>query len=273
MFVPGDRPERFDKGLASGADALVLDLEDGVAPIAKAVARENIAKWLPGRPRTVPVLVRPTVAAAPSADLMAAATADGVMLPKVESTLDLARYAGWDEVVVMVESAAGLLAAPALAAHPATTRLLIGEYDLAADLGAGTGPGDDFMDPIRWQITVASAAAGIAPPIAAVHSDYRDLDGLAADTARLARMGFGSRAIIHPAQIEPVHRVLTPSTEEVERAREMVERFDAALAAGQGAIVDADGRMADEATVRSARRILARVGQLPGTPADQEVPT
>jgi citrate lyase subunit beta / citryl-CoA lyase len=258
LFVPGDRPDRFDKALASGADAVILDLEDGVAPAARPTARRNLAEWLPGRSRDVPVLVRLSHRAAPAGDLMAATGADGIVVPKVESTIDLALYAGWETVVVIVESAAGLLAAPALAAHSTTTLLMIGEYDLCADLGSDLGPADIDLDPLRLQVVVASAAAGLAPPIAAVDAEFRDPRRLEATTRHLGRLGFGSRAIIHPAQVEPVHAAFTPDPAAVASARALVARFDEALAAGRGALVDDDGRMMDEATVRRARRLIAR---------------
>ena len=107
---------------------------------------------------------------------------------------------------------------------------------------------------------MASAAAGIGAPGGPVSTNFTDLEAFRAGTERLKRLGFGGRAVIHPAQVPVVHAVFTPSAEEVRRARDLVERFDAAVAAGSGVIVDDQGRMVDEAVVRVARNLLARAG-------------
>ncbi|MFC6929162.1 aldolase/citrate lyase family protein [Actinomadura yumaensis] len=133
----------------------------------------------------------------------------------------------------------------------------MGEADLRADLGVEPGPDGRELLFARSQVVMASAAARIEAPIAPVSTDFRDLDSLRASTLALKRLGFQGRACIHPDQLPVVNAVFTPSAQEVARARDLVERYDAAIAAGTGVCLDERGRLVDEAVVRSARRLLA----------------
>ena len=135
-------------------------------------------------------------------------------------------------------------------------RLQVGEADLKAD--TGIEPGDDERELlwVRSQVVLASAAAGIDPPVGPVSTNFRDLDALRASTEAVRRLGYRGRACIHPAQIAVVHEVFTPSPEQVDAAQALIAAYDAAVAAGSGVLIGPDGRMVDEAVVRQARRLV-----------------
>lgn len=264
LYVPGNRPDLMEKAAArSGADALILDLEDAVPPAAKDEARRAVAAWLRRGAGAATAVVRVNAGEALEADLAALREARGVAaisLPKVASCADLERcdalLGDWDvPVLALVESATGVLDARAIAAHPRVVRLALGEADLAAELGAEPSEHGAEMLAVRTQILLASAAAGIAPPVAPVSTDFRDLDALRRTTLALRRMGFGGRAAIHPAQVPVINQAFTPSAEEVERARRIVARFEEA---GGRPCTGEDGRMIDEPVARAARRVLER---------------
>lgn len=271
LYVPGDRPDRFAKAAVSGADAVVLDLEDGVSPAGKIVARREVLDFerTPGPQWWVRVDTRTL-----GQDLVAAARAgtQGVFVPGAEVELlaevdrllgDAERAAelpeGRLEVIGLIETARGLQEIGELARSPRLTRLGIGEADLAAELGISPGPEREELWPGRFAVVVASAAAGIGAPVGPVETRLGEADVLAASTARLVRQGFGARTAIHPRQIDTIHDLLTPSEQEVASAREVVAVFEQADAEGTGVGVTADGRLVDLAVVRSARSVLARV--------------
>lgn len=258
LFVPGDRPDRFDKAVRSGAEAVIVDLEDAVVPGRRDEAARGAADWLSTGDRPVPVFVRVSGPSPSEADRIAMGPADGVVVPKVDEPEAFDLFPLGLPIVAMVETARGLAEADMLAAHPATIGLMIGEYDLAADLGVDASVGDHALEPARFAVVLAAAAAGIAPPIGPVDGDFRDPHRLEATTRDLLARGFGSRAIIHPDQVVPVHRALSPTAEELADAQRRIDAFEAALAAGSGVATDPDGRMMDEATIRAARRVLAR---------------
>ncbi|MEV0454110.1 HpcH/HpaI aldolase/citrate lyase family protein [Catellatospora methionotrophica] len=162
------------------------------------------------------------------------------------------------KVVPLLESAAAVLAAPEIARAPRVVRLQLGEADLAADLGVTLGPDERELLWARSQAVLASAAAGIAPPVAPVSVNFRDLDALRDSTVALKRLGFRGRACIHPAQLSVVHEVFTPTEAELAAARDLVGRHEQALRDGSGVCLDAHGRLVDEAVVRSARRLLTQ---------------
>ena len=276
LFVPGDQAGKLQHALTSGADAIIADLEDAVAPSAKANARHLVANWLSrldgdqpqlwvrvnGSPRLLVEDVHAVVGPAVT----------GICLPKTQGPEQLGslgellgaaeRQAGLTEgalkVVALVESAAGLLSARAIAEGPRVWQLGLGELDLCAEVGLQPSADERELLSIRVQVVLASAAAGLASPIGPVSTDFRDLDGLRHSTDALRRLGFGSRWAIHPAQVPVINQIFTPSADQVEAARHLVERYDGALDQGVGVCVDEDGRMVDEAVVRTARRILAR---------------
>ncbi|WP_433496481.1 HpcH/HpaI aldolase/citrate lyase family protein [Sphaerimonospora sp. CA-214678] len=269
LYVPGDAPDKLGKALGRGADALIVDIEDAVPPAGKDAARAAVRAWLDAvEPGPVEIWVRVNSGERRETDIRAVAASPrltGLVLAKVETAgeLDVVDAllteigAGRLPVVPLLESAAAVLRAPLIAAAPRVARLQVGEADLRADTGITPGGDERELLWVRSQVVLASAAAGIDPPVAPVSTDFRDLDALRASTLGLARLGYVGRACIHPAQIAVVNEVFTPADDEVARARDLVTRFEAA---GTGVLLDSDGRMVDEAVVRQARRILGRAG-------------
>ncbi|GAA5064973.1 HpcH/HpaI aldolase/citrate lyase family protein [Nocardia callitridis] len=266
LYVPGDAPERFDKALRSGTDAVVLDLEDAVALDRKDAARTLVAQWVSQcEPSGVELWVRVNPGAIQERDIRAVVSRNltGIWLPKVESAEQVTAAdrvltecrADHARISALVETATGLLALPRIAHAPRIDYLQIGEVDLAADLGIEVDDSAEQLLFARGQMVTASAAAGIAPPVAAVSVNFTDLPAFEADTRRLRRLGFAGRACIHPKQLPSVRAVFTPTADELRDAKDILDRLSAAPS---GVGVDARGRLIDEAVARSARRVLAR---------------
>ncbi|WP_327011262.1 CoA ester lyase [Dactylosporangium sp. NBC_01737] len=274
LYVPGDAPQKLDKALGRGADALIVDLEDAVPAAGKDRARALVAGWLDalpayGRPQ-VWVRVNPGLAGEDDVRAVVCPRLAGVCLAKAGGAAEVAALGaviataeedrglpvGTVAVVPLLESAAAILDASAIARAPRVARLQIGEADLRAELGVTLGADERELLFVRSQVVLASAAAGIAPPVASVSTDYRDVLALRASTVAFRRLGFLGRACIHPAQIPVVNEVFTPTAEELAEAADLVRRFDAAVGSGAGILVDVDGRMVDAAVVRAARRLL-----------------
>ncbi|WP_030904505.1 HpcH/HpaI aldolase/citrate lyase family protein [Streptomyces sp. NRRL F-5126] len=268
LYAPGDRPDVVAKALRSGADVVVVDLEDAVAAGRKEYARDATAELLadpvPG-PCAVHVRVNALGGSRAAADLAALAGLPGLgglRLPKVASAADVAgvvdavrQAAGTDAAVPalypLLESALGVENAFAVASsHPAVRGIALGEADLRADLGLA---GEDALTWPRVRAVVAARAAGLAPPAQSVYPDVRDLAGLEASCRRARALGFLGRAAIHPRQLPVIERAFLPDAREVAAARETVE----AAAAEPGALALPDGRFVDPAVVASARRVLA----------------
>jgi citrate lyase subunit beta/citryl-CoA lyase len=276
LYVPGDKPEVLAKALARGADALIVDLEDAVAVAAKDEARSIVAEWLRGLPAAadnpVEIWVRVNPGELRSVDVAAVVgpALSGICLAKTETAAEVAEIAAEvallepergvaDEAIglaPLLESASAVLRAVEIAEAPRVARLQVGEADLRADIGVELGDDERELLFVRSQVVLASAAAGIAPPVGPVSTNFRDLDALAASTRALARLGYRGRACIHPAQAAVVNEVFTPDPDKVATARSLIERFDAAVAAGAGVMLDDHGRMVDEAVIRQARRLL-----------------
>ncbi|SEF60407.1 citrate lyase subunit beta / citryl-CoA lyase [Thermomonospora echinospora] len=272
LYVPGDQPGKLAKAPDRGADALIVDLEDAVPPQAKDRAREQVAAWLAGLaaaggPPQIWVRVNPGLRGLADARAVALPAVTGLCVAKAETPEDLAALdealgeAPWIALSPILESAAAVLAAPALARCRRVVRLQLGEADLRADLGVEPGPDERELLWARSQVVLASAAAGIGPPLGPVSTDFRDTAALRRSTEALRRLGFYGRACVHPAQLPVVHEVFTPSERELARARDLVERFEKA---DSGVVLDERGQMVDEAVIRQARRLLATPGTTPG---------
>lgn len=265
LFVPGDRPERFDKARTSGADAVVLDLEDAVSPARKAAARDAIAAALGGGTRWV---VRLNDAATPwfSDDLalLAAAPAGSVevMLPKAESPAQVAAVRAvlpTVPVLALIESALGVLQVDAVAAAPGVSRLVFGTLDFALDLDIDITDDSAGLLHAAGRIALASRAAGLAAPVAGVTPEITDDRRLLADLAWARRLGFGAKLCIHPRQVAPLHQALEPDAASLDWARRVL----AAVATSPEAhgAVQVDGRMVDKPVVRRAEALLARASR------------
>lgn len=251
LFVPGDRPERFDTALASGADAVILDLEDAVPPAGKPGARRAIANWIDAaRPVILRINAADTAWFEYDLALCRHPGVAAIMLPKAQAGPDLAHVATQRATIALVESAQGILDLPAIAATPGVIRLALGAIDLALDLDT-TCPEASF-EPLRLRMTVASRAAGLPGPIDGVTTDFNDPAAIAADATAARALGFTGKLCIHPAQIAPLHDALRPSEALLARARAIV----AADAASGGAAVSLGGEMLDRPVVERARRAL-----------------
>ena len=277
LYVPGDKPEVLAKALGRGADALIVDLEDAVAPASKDAARTVVAEWLSGLPAAadnpVQVWIRINSGDMGHTDVRAVLSpaVTGVVAAKTESAEELVALhavltamedkielpAGSIGVVPLLESANAVLNALSIAKAPRVQRLQVGEADLRADIGVELGADGRELLYVRSQVVLISAAAGIDPPVGPVDTNFRDTEALAESTRAVKRMGYVGRACIHPAQAAIVNEVFTPTADEVAAAKDLIARFDAAMAAGDGVCLDAQGRMVDEAVVRQARRTLS----------------
>ena len=260
LFVPGDRPERFDKALAAGADAVILDLEDAVAPAGKGAARKEIAQWFgcnkefAGR---IVVRINDQASEWFDADLELLRTAGilGAMLPKAEQAAQIDRVAAvlapGGYVIPIVESARGLLSVDAIAAAGGVQRLAFGTLDYAFDLDLSDDPRGLLYPACR--IALASKAAGLLSPIAGVTADLSNQDALLEDLALARACGFGAKLCIHPKQVAPIHRALAPTADQLAWARRVL----AAAQAGPGA-VQVDGKMVDRPVILKATAMLER---------------
>ena len=273
LYVPGDAPDKLAKAAGRGADAVIVDLEDAVPQAGKDAARSAVAAFLRSAPPGVAWWVRinpgrlghvdaATVVGPGLAGLCVAKAESAAELVALDEVLGAAESAagspvGTTPVVPLLESAAAVVAALDIARAPRVRRLQLGEADLRADLGVTLGPDERELLFVRSQVVLASAAVGIEPPVGPVSTDFRDLVALRESTMALRRLGFVGRACIHPAQVAVVNEVFTPAPDEVATAADLVARFDAAVRDGVGVCLDAQGRLVDEAVVRSARRLLA----------------
>ncbi len=270
LFVPGDRPDRMRKALGSGADALILDLEDSVMPERKAEAREHVAGFL-GEPRgEVKLLVRinPLRSDAVEADLAAVLSArpDGIMLPKCQESgdvLELVEQMGAEAVPILPIATETPASVFGLGTYADVSQHLFGltwgAEDLPSAIGATTSrlPDGSYTPPyeiIRSLALFAAHAAGIAA-IDTVYPNFADLDGLAAYAQAARRDGFTGIMAIHPIQIPVINAAMTPSAGERDHAQRVLEAF--AAQPGSGA-VQLDGRMLDRPHLLLAQRLLGQ---------------
>lgn len=272
LFVPATRPERFAKALASGADAVIIDLEDAVAPGEKAQARQLLAQaWaslaMTGRAR---VLVRVnagnTAWHGDDLNLLGGLGVAGVVLSKAEHAAQLSHVAAVlgpaCVLVPLIESVAGLDAADALARCPQVLRLAFGNLDFQADAGLICGPDEAELTAVRLAVLLASRRALLPSPIDGVTAATQDTAQLARALLRCRSGGFGAKLCIHPSQVAAVNAAFTPSPAEIDWARRVL----AASEAAGGGVVSLDGRMVDTPVLLLAQRTLAHAAHGHGGP-------
>lgn len=257
LFVPADRPERIAKALAAGADAVIVDLEDAVAPAAKDSAREALRAWLQAAAPGTAVAVRINGADTPwfGSDLALCARSPfaAVVLPKAGQDGDLAalhRAAPHQAIVALVETAEGFDRLRDVARAPGVARLAFGTIDFRLDLGLGDD--DDLLWPFGARLVLESRLAQLPPPIDGVTTAVDDVLRIVHDAQRARRLGFGAKLCIHPRQVDAVNRGLSPSTAELDWAQRVVD----AMARAGGAAVAVDGKMVDRPVLLRAQALL-----------------
>ncbi|WP_313400780.1 CoA ester lyase [Stenotrophomonas sp.] len=263
LFVPGSRPERYAKAVATGADQVCIDLEDAVAPGDKESARASLFAFLAELPQTrseIGLRINPLSSALGQADLQALA-ASGlkpafVMLPKVETVAELqqadAALAAIDTVfIAQIETPKGLLDARALAtAIPRLQALMFGGFDYIVAL-RGRASWESFFHP-RVQLATIAAEAGVGC-MDVPYLDIKDEAGLVQETERVIDLGFTAKAAIHPAQVDPIQNAYLPTAAEYDRAQRVV----VALAASGGEAIQLDGKLVDRPIEIAAERAIA----------------
>jgi citrate lyase subunit beta/citryl-CoA lyase len=279
LFTPGDSEKKIDKGIGSGADALILDLEDSVALSRKPAARDIAAAALRSLPRggvEIWVRVNPLDGGFTLDDLAAVipAAPDGIVLPKSNSGADAIKLANYlDAFEAATGLAPGQIKILPIATETAQSVFSIGTYatagprllgltwgaeDLPAAVGASGGrtPSGELSDLCRLvrSLCIAGAAAASVAAIDTVYPDFRDSGGLRAYATQGRRDGFVSMMAIHPAQVPIINEVMSPSTAEIAHAKQIIALFEADPQAG---VVALDGKMLDLPHLKQARRVLA----------------
>ena len=264
LYLPASNARAVDKARTLPADALILDLEDSVAPDAKEAAREQACAAVSSGgygDRLVTIRCNGLDTPWGEADLAAAATArpHAVVVPKTAGPESLDRVVavvGPDtRLWAMVETPGAVLAAREIAAHPQVDVLVLGTNDLAKELRAALVPGRAPLVPHLATVLLAARAAGVLA-LDGVYNDVRDLEGFEAECRQGAELGFDGKTLVHPGQIEPANRVWAPDEDEVEHAHRVIEAFDQAQREGRG-VATVDGRMVENLHVDLARRVLA----------------
>jgi citrate lyase subunit beta / citryl-CoA lyase len=281
LFVPGDSERKFSKAKTSGADALILDLEDAVAPAQKPAARQLAARVLEDpSPRDWSFFVRVNALDTGLAldDLAAVVRPglDGLLIPKANGVEDLQRFGHYLDAletkagmalgsvkmaVVATETAKAMFALGSYApAHPRLVALTWGAEDLSAALGATDNKEPDGAWTFPYQVARAqclfAATAAEVAPIDTIHADFRDLEGLERDCRRSRRDGFLGRMAIHPDQVATINRCYAPSEAEIAHARRIVEAFAANPNTGT---IGVDGKMVDIPHLKAAQKTLASI--------------
>ncbi len=260
LFVPGARPDRFDKAASAGADTIIIDLEDAVLPEDKATARQSALDWLAARPAGLRAALRINSLRTPygSADLAAlietGVQPEFIMVPKAETGVDIeivCEALDNDRVVAVIESGRGLANAMDIA-RATPMGVLFGGADFSASLGADLSSAP-AMSHARGAIAAACGQAGV-PAYDVPFLDVGDEDGLRETTSAAKAYGFSGRACIHPKQVATVNSVFTPSPAELEEARAII----AALNAAEGGAVLHRGKLVDRPIILAAERMLAR---------------
>jgi citrate lyase subunit beta/citryl-CoA lyase len=268
LYVPAANPRALEKARGLGCDALIVDLEDSVAPEAKLAARQAasaaVQAGFGGRETVVRCNGLDTTWGAEDLAAIAAAGPDAVLAPKIRSAADIEAYDAalakaprGTRLWAMVETAEGVLNLAAIAAMARTTRLqalVFGPSDLAAELRLKPELAPMALQPVRVQIVLAARAHGLIA-LGGVFLGLQDSAGLEADCRAEAGLGFDGKTLVHPSQIAPANLVFSPSPEEVAWARKVVDAFAAPEAAGKG-VLSLEGRMIEHLHLRDAERVL-----------------
>ncbi|GAW30463.1 CoA ester lyase [Carboxydocella sp. JDF658] len=274
MFAPGSDSKKSDKVLTLGADAVILDLEDAVAISEKEQARKVVQETLL-KPRGCKAYVRVNSISTnfffDDLEAVFCSRLDGIMLPKAESAEDI-RMVDWlitegekkrglppgqIDLIPLIESAAGVYRAAEIAsASPRISRLAFGAIDFSLDIGTTWSKDGNAFFYARSQLVIASRVAGIEAPIDTVYPEIKDIDGLVEECRLVRSMGFQSKLVIHPGQIEPVNKVFSPTPDEIAQARKIVVAFEEAEKQGLAAI-QVDGKFIDYPVAMRAKKLLA----------------
>lgn len=261
LFVPGARPDRFDKAVASGADTIIIDLEDAVLPDSKDKARADTIEWLAGRPNhnlSAGVRINSPRTADGCADIAAlkksGARPSFIMVPKTETGPDIeivSEALGASELIAVIESGRGMSNAMEIA-RQARSGLLFGGADYSASIGADLNSWDAMIY-ARATISNACGAAG-CPAYDVPFLDVKDSSGLETWTEKARAFGFSGRTCIHPDQVATVNNVYTPTQNEIDDARAIISAFQSS---GGGAVLH-NGKLVDRPIILAAERTLAR---------------
>jgi len=257
LFTPGHQPKRFDKALASGAGAVILDLEDAVPAAEKATARAAISAWLhPERP--VLLRINGIRSLDHDQDLRLAhhPGVAGIVLPKAESADQIAAVSARCPsipILPLVETARGVQDCVQLASQPAVVRLVFGAIDFCLDTGIDA---PDALDHVRVQLAIASRAARIASAVDGVTPEFADLSRIHIAAARACALGLGAKLCIHPAQVAVVNAAFRPTSDQVQWAQRVLQ----AEKISGGTATALDGQMLDAPLFAQAARIVAEAG-------------
>ncbi len=254
LYVPASRPDRFDKALASGADAVIVDLEDAVPAGEKVAARNALAQWLtPAKPVIVRVNAANSQWFRDDLEVCRNDGVAGIILPKAEALdeelIDICTRGG-KQLLPLIETAIGLVLAQTIACGPGVQRLLFGTIDFQLELGID-GDGDELLY-FRSQLVLASRLAGVQPPVDGPCTTFDDDTQVSAHAQRARRVGFGGVLCIHPKQVASVNAAFTPSAEQVVWAQRVLD----ATARSAGAAIALDGRMIDRPVILKAEQVI-----------------
>lgn len=274
LFCPANDPKKADKAMTSGADAVTLDLEDAVSFSRKDTARELLKETL-RQPPPVRLFVRTNPAGSKyildDLDAVVGLPVDGLMVAKAESSGDILKIdwllglmeekkgipPGKTRLIPFIESPGGILKAAEIAScTPRITALAFGGVDFSQELGLRYPAESDGLFLARSQLVLASRYAGIDPPLDTVFPDIRNVEKLASEAVTARKLGFQGKLVIHPAQVETVNRIFSPTPEEIAYARKVVTAFDEAEHSGT-AVIQVDGKMVEYPVYRRAKELLA----------------
>lgn len=271
LYMPGANERALEKAKTIDADALILDLEDSVAPDAKEAGRANVVAAVASREyghRELAIRVNSIGTQWHEDDIRAASGAgpDAILVPKVESAAQVQALVAAMEAAgapphtalwAMIETPVALLHAEEIAAaHERLTVIVLGTNDIVNETYGLHVPGRNplVLTALSWTLLAVRAAGKVA--IDGVYNDVKNLEGFEAEARQGREMGFDGKTLIHPAQVEPANVAFSPSEADIERAQSMIETFEQAKAAGQG-VVTFNNKMVEELHIRDARRILA----------------